>query len=283
MKIRAHTRGNSILLTIGCSLALLSGGPVFADKKGEQEKAEKDLDKAEKGQKKGGGQQAPGGGENPFENPLEKILDLMKGVEEKLFEADTGDFTQAEQKKIVDAMRFEDKTQKALDKLIDKIQNSQNKSSSSSSSSSQQKNQKKNQKSQKNQRNQKQKSKQQQQKEKEQEAKRQAQKQKQQNQKNQKQQSEQDKKKSEAQKKKEQEQKRKAEQEKRTAQQKRNGRPPEDKSGELDNETGAASRWGSLPAKLFQDAQNVRNRATPSRYRRLIERYRERISGKKSN
>lgn len=281
MKIRAHTRGNSILLTIGCSLALLSGGPVFADKKGEQEKAEKDLDKAEKGQKKGGGQQAPGGGENPFENPLEKILELMKGVEEKLFEADTGDFTQAEQKKIVDAMRFEDKTQKALDKLIDKIENSQNKSSSSSSSSSQQKQQKKDQKNQKNQRNQQQKSKEQQQKEKEQEAKRQAQKQ-QEQQKNQKQQSEQEKK-SEAQKKKEQEQKRKAEQEKRMAQQKRNGRPPEDKKGELDDEMGAAGRWGSLPAKLFQDAQNVRNRATPSRYRRLIERYRERISGKKSN
>ena len=282
MKIRAHNRGNSILLTIGCSLALLSGGPVFADKKGEEEKAEKDLDKAEKGQKKGGGQQAPGGGENPFENPLEKILELMKGVEEKLFEADTGDFTQAEQKKIVDAMRFEDKTQKALDKLIDKIENSQNQSSSSSSSSQQQKDQKQK-KDQKNQRNQKQKSKEQQQKEKEQEAKRQAQKQKQSQKDQQKPQSEQEKKKSEAQKKKEQEQKRKAEQEKRTAQQKREGRPPDDKSGDLNEEAGAASRWGSLPAKLFQDAQNVRNRQTPSRYRRLIERYRERISGKKSD
>jgi flagellar biosynthesis GTPase FlhF len=282
MIIQSNTRGASILLTIGCSLVLLGGGPVFADKKGEQEKAEKDLDKAEKGQKKGGGQQAPGG-QNPFENPLEKILDLMKGVEEKLFEADTGDFTQSEQKKIVDAMRFEDKTKKALDKLIDKIENSQQQSSSSSSSSSQQKKDQKKNKSQKNQRNQQQKSKQQQQKEKEQEAKRQAQKQKQQQQ-DKKQQSQQDKKKSEAQKKKEQEQKRKAEQEKKMAEQrKRNGRPPNDKSGDLNEEMGAAGRWGSLPAKLFQDAQNVRNRATPSRYRRLIERYRERISGKKSN
>jgi len=281
MTIGSKKRGASILFTIGCSLALLGGGPVFADKKGEQEEAEKDLDKAEKGQKKGGGQQAPGGGQNPFENPLEKILDLMKGVEEKLFEADTGDFTQSEQKKIVEAMRFEDKTKKALDKLIDKIENSQQQSSSSSSSSSQsKKNQKKN-KSQKNQRNQQQKSKEQQQREKEQEAKRQAQKQKQQQ--NKQQQSEQDKKKSEAQKKKEQEQKRKAEQEKKMAQQrKRNGRPPNDKSGDLNEDMGAAGRWGSLPAKLFQDAQNVRNRATPSRYRRLIERYRERISGKKS-
>lgn len=270
---------NSILV-FGCSLALLCGGPVFADKKGDQEKAEKDLDKAEKGQKKGGGQQAPGGGENPFENPLEKILDLMKGVEEKLFDADTGEFTQAEQKKIVDAMRFEDKTKKALDKLIDKIENSQNQSSSSSSSSSQQQ-QKKQNKSQKNQRNQQQKSKEQQQKEKEQEAKRQAQKQ--QKEKNQKQQSEQDKQKSQAQKKKEEEQKRKAEQEKKMAQQRKNqnGRPPNDKEGQLTDDMGAAGRWGSLPAKLFQDAQNVRNRATPSRYRRLIERYRERISGKK--
>ncbi|MBL4844820.1 MAG: hypothetical protein JKY65_04770 [Planctomycetes bacterium] len=275
------TRSTSVLLTIGFSLTFLAA-PAWADKKGEDEKAEKDLDKAEKGQKKGG--QKPEGGENPFENPLEKILDLMRGVEDKLFEAQTGDFTQAEQQRIVEAMRFEAKTKKALDKLIDKIQNSQQSSSSSSSSSQdeQQKKKKKKQQ-QKNQRNQKQKSKQQQQKEKEQEKKRQAQKQKQQQQQQkQDKRTEQQKKQDQAKKKKEQQ--KKAEQAKKMAEQRRrNGLPPKDKSGDLNDERSATSRWGNLPAKLFQDAANVRNRQTPSRYRRLIERYRERISGKKSD
>ncbi len=57
------------------------------------------------------------------EDPLEKILELMKSVQERLYDADTGENTQVEQKKIVEAMRFETKTSQALEKLIYDIEN----------------------------------------------------------------------------------------------------------------------------------------------------------------
>jgi hypothetical protein len=56
------------------------------------------------------------------ENPLPKILDLMKEAEARLNDADPGEYTQQDQKKIVEAMKFEDKARAALDDLIKKIE-----------------------------------------------------------------------------------------------------------------------------------------------------------------
>ncbi len=56
------------------------------------------------------------------ENPLPKILDLMKEAEARLNDADPGEYTQEDQKKIVEAMKFEDKARAALDDLIKKIE-----------------------------------------------------------------------------------------------------------------------------------------------------------------
>lgn len=269
------TRSSRILVTLGLGLALCGGGsPAWADAKGDKEKAEKELDKAEKGQKKDGEAVPPEQGPNPLENPLEKILELMKGVEDRLFEADTGEFTQAEQKKLVEALRFEEKTQKALDELIDKIQNSQSQSSSSSSSQQQKDEQQKKQQQQKNQQNQQQKSKQQQEKEKEQERQRQAQREKEQ----QKNMSKEEREKQEREKQEKQKQEQAKQDEKTGKQEHRTASSPEDQEGKLNDAAGASGRWGNLPAKLFQDANNVRNRPTPARYKRLIERYRERVS-----
>ena len=60
--------------------------------------------------------------EDPREQ-LKKILELMEKAEDKLFEADPTEETQAVQKEIVEAMRFEDKTHQALEKLIHQIEN----------------------------------------------------------------------------------------------------------------------------------------------------------------
>ena len=56
-------------------------------------------------------------GLDPLER-LKKIAALMEQVEGRLFDADTGDFTQEEQRRIVEAMRFEDKSADALQRLI---------------------------------------------------------------------------------------------------------------------------------------------------------------------
>ncbi|MGE0709977.1 MAG: hypothetical protein AB7N76_26010 [Planctomycetota bacterium] len=265
------------------ALSLLAGGPgsvARADADGEK-KQEKDLDDAEKRQGQGGQQPGPGGqqpGGGVFENPLEKILKLMEEVEGRLFESDTGKFTQDEQKKIIEAMRFEQKSHKALEELIDKVQQQQDQQQSQSQSQDKNQQQQKNQKnqSQQDKKNQ-QRSKQQQERDKREEQKRQAQKD-QQNKTE-----EQRKKEEEERKKQEQQQKQNQQQDQKTAQQKREGRPPNEANGELGPDGGAAGRWGTLPSKLHQDAANARNRPTPSRWSRLINRYRERLAGSKDN
>lgn len=62
------------------------------------------------------------GEDTPEANPLPKILDLMKEVEARLNDADPDEVTQADQKKLVEAMKFEDKTRAALDDLIRQIE-----------------------------------------------------------------------------------------------------------------------------------------------------------------
>lgn len=56
-------------------------------------------------------------GVDPLER-LKKIAALMEQVEGRLFEADTGDFTLEEQRRIVEAMKFEEKSADALERLI---------------------------------------------------------------------------------------------------------------------------------------------------------------------
>jgi hypothetical protein len=56
-------------------------------------------------------------GLDPLER-LKKIAALMEQVEGRLFEADTGDFTLEEQRRIVEAMKFEAKSADALERLI---------------------------------------------------------------------------------------------------------------------------------------------------------------------
>ena len=56
-------------------------------------------------------------GLDPLER-LKKIAALMEQVEQRLFDADTGDFTVQEQRRIAEALRFEDKSADALERLI---------------------------------------------------------------------------------------------------------------------------------------------------------------------
>ena len=68
-------------------------------------------------------QQQPQPVPGDLENPLVKILQLMEKVEDRLYGVDTGKYTQEEQKQIVEALRFEAKTQEALQALIEHIEN----------------------------------------------------------------------------------------------------------------------------------------------------------------
>ena len=94
--------------------------PCFADKDEDHERKEFREAEGEEGKKPA--PQAEGPPEDPREQ-LKKILELMKQTEDKLFEADPSEDTQAVQKEIVEAMRFEDKTHQALEKLIHDIEN----------------------------------------------------------------------------------------------------------------------------------------------------------------
>lgn len=261
--IRKHMVG-----ALALSFALFAAGAAHAapsglfDQEGEDKKNEKDLDEAEKNQGQG---QAPGQGPGgapgqggQFENPLEKILKLMEQVEGRLFDADTGGYTQEEQKKIVEALRFEDKTSAALEELINKVEQQQQQQSQSQSQSQDQKQQQEQRKNETEQqrKEREQKERERQQREKEQERQRQAQQQKQQ----QKQEKPQD------------------QQAQREKQQQREGQPPPDQQGDATRDGGAAGRWGQLPSKLHQDAANARNHAPPERWSDLIKRYRERLS-----
>ena len=108
------------------AIAALGVLPVaFADGEDDEKKAEKEFREAEgeKEKEKQGAEGQPGLGGPLDDNPLEKILELMERAETKLFEADPKEDTQAVQKEIVEAMRFEDKTHEALEKLIHQIEN----------------------------------------------------------------------------------------------------------------------------------------------------------------
>ncbi|MCA8922727.1 MAG: hypothetical protein KDD82_13015 [Planctomycetes bacterium] len=105
------------LLVIGL-LATFAVTPAWADQDEDHER--KEFREAE-----GEGQEAApeGQGEEDPRAQLQKILELMERAETKLFEADPKEDTQAVQKEIVEAMRFEDKTHEALEKLIHQIEN----------------------------------------------------------------------------------------------------------------------------------------------------------------
>lgn len=261
----------SVLIPVG--LALLVGGHAFAgpgglfDGEDDEEKAKKEWREAEEGQQGEGegqpGQAGPGG--MMQENPLEKIIEMMTGVEDKLFEADTGEWTQQEQREIVQAMRFEDKTSQALEELIRKIEEEQKRRQQQSSSSSDQDQQQKNQQNQQDQneteeqrRERERREREKQQREKEQE------KQRQQNQQNQQDQQKQDQQQNDQQSNAEQN---------RQEDQSQSQNPEE--VNDSDPEAGA---WGRLPKKLHQDANNARNAEPPARWRELIERYRIRLA-----
>ncbi|RME73824.1 MAG: hypothetical protein D6776_06345 [Planctomycetota bacterium] len=68
-------------------------------------------------------------------NPLVPILDLMRQVQQRLAEADSGRWTQAEQKRIVEALKFGENAVKELDKLIELAEQQSSSSGGGGSSS----------------------------------------------------------------------------------------------------------------------------------------------------
>lgn len=263
MKRSMHAIAATILAgTLGLA------GVVRADADDDEKKAEKELEEAEgeqkKGQKPGEGAEGQPGAGGLEENPLPKILELMKNVEGRLFEADTGDFTQDEQRQIVEAMKFEEKTHEALEELIRKIeeqmQKQQQRQQSQSSSSDQQQ--------QKSQQNQNETPEQKRQREQEEQRRREREKREEEQRRMQQQQNQSQK----------QDQKPENDRQQRSEQEQKEGRPPQDDQNPLDDSERRAGRWGQLPRKLHQDASNAANQPPPDRWRSLIERYRERLS-----
>jgi flagellar biosynthesis GTPase FlhF len=267
------------VVSVGLGLfgtAWAAPGDVLADRDDDEKKAKEEWKEAEgkqdekKGQKPGEGAQGQPGAGGLEENPLPKILELMKQVEGRLFEADTGDFTQDEQKQIVEAMRFEEKTHEALEELIKKIEEEmqkQQQQQSSSSSSEQQKQQQKQQQQQNQNQNeteeQRRQREEEQQRRMEQQRRAEEQRRMQQNQQQQNQQNQ---------------QQPQDGREQRSEQEQREGRPPEDDQNPLNEADRRAGPWGRLPRKLFQDAANARNHEPPSKFRDLIEQYRQRLA-----
>lgn len=253
------------MLTGLCVMVLATG--VRADQEDDKKKAEREWREAEGEQKKkrGEGPAPQGGVPGLGDNPLDKILELMKGVEDRLFESDTGDFTQEEQRKVAEAMRFEDKTSQALEELIRKIeeemQNQQQQQSSGGEQSEKQKQKQRQQQEQE--RNetpeQKREREERERREKQEEEQRRMQQQQQQNRPQDQQQQQND----------------RAERER---QERREALPPDDPAEAEARAREAAGRWGQLPAKLHQDAQNAQNQEPPARWAELIKRYRERLS-----
>lgn len=254
------------------TIAALGTLPVaYADGKDDEKKAEKEFREAEGEQEKeqqGEGQAGGPLADDPMEK-MKKILELMNEVENKLYEADTGEFTQEEQKQIVEAMRFEEKTHEALEELIRKIeeQAEQQSSSSSSSSEEQKKQQQQQQQDQQNQQNQNESEQERQQRlqrEKEEERQRQA-------------------KEKERQQQQQAQQKPQNGQEDKQPQEGQEAKPPEDDSNPTDDKERAGGRWGNLPKKLHQDAGRASEREVPEAYRKYYERLTEKFSGKPSN
>jgi len=232
-------------------------GPAHAKSDDEKKKSKEAWKKLEKDQK---------GTIRKEKNPLKNILKLLKDVEDRLGDADTGEWTQDEQRQVVEALKLQKDASSALDKLIDQIQKAQNESSGSGGSSS--KKQKKGGSSGKKKKNESP----------------------QQKRERQKRERERQRKQKEAQRKKEMEKKGKPEgkkpkgmkkpqkgPEKKGAQKKVGGKPPKDSKGAL-RAKGGAGTWGNLPMKLHQDVEKARKAELPGRFRDLIHGYRKRIN-----
>jgi hypothetical protein len=256
--------------------ALLAFSPrvIRAGDDDDQKQKEKDWKKLEEQQKKGGeapkGADGQGGGEetpnpeNPLgDNPLAKILDLMKEAETRLNDTDLDEVTQKEQKKIVEAMKFEDKSKAALDDLIKKIEDMQN----------QQQQQQQNQKNQSQQ--QKQSSGSQSEKNETPEQKKQRERQEKQRQQKEKQDAERKQRQNPNQKPDPRDAKNKDQQKK---QQQAGKTPPPDSSSPPDSTANDKNRWGDLPAKLHEDADRARGEKIPERWRDQFEHYSEKLS-----
>jgi hypothetical protein len=243
---------------VAASLFLASPAP-GADSDDDKKKAEKQLKKAEEeqGKKKDEEKEAPPALDGE-ENPLPKIVDLMKKVEERLAGTDTGTYTQEEQKKIVEALNLGDKAKSALDDLIKKIEEMQQQMQGQGGEDQQKKQQ------------------QQQNQPKNETPEQRAEREKQEREK-------QEREKREEERRKSQNPQQKPKQEPKDSQKTKNDkkekerRPPEENAN-LDPRARQQGRWGDLPAKLHGDAEKARQEKVPERFRDEIEKYRQATS-----
>ncbi len=99
------------------AVALGFAAPAYADvKPGDHDHEEKDrVPDAQ-----GSGTDAEKEGADAFhsQNPLPKIVEMIRSVEDRLVESDTSDWTQAEQQRIVRALEGQGWVVKALEDLI---------------------------------------------------------------------------------------------------------------------------------------------------------------------
>jgi hypothetical protein len=253
------TRILSLALLCVLSFTLITSAT--ADDKGDKKKKEKEWKKLQEQQK---------GKLRQKKNPLKKILELLKDVENRLVDADTGEWTQEEQRRIIEALNLQRNAKKALDKLIEDIQKAQSQSQSQSSKSKQKKEQsKKDQQGQGKKRENEtpeQRRKRQERERKEQQKRKQQQKQKELE--------------KQAKKKPEQGKKKKPEngQLSKKEQAKRAAKLRKEQLNALKSKKSAVQPWGNLPLKLHQDVEKARREEVPEKYRDIINGYRKRIN-----
>jgi hypothetical protein len=96
--------------------ALLAGAAARADVKPKE---------PEKGPDAQGSGSEGDGKPPPMKNPLPEIIEMMKQVERRLAETDTGEWTREEQERIVKALELEGQTVERLKKLIEEIEANQ--------------------------------------------------------------------------------------------------------------------------------------------------------------
>ena len=244
-----------MLKNIFLCLTLVLANPIFADEgKPKTQSTEEDLKKNEvkkKEEKKEEERVETGDSE---ENPLPKIVDLMKEIESRLNDSQDGTDVEDKQKKIVEAMKFGSKATTALDDLIKKLEDQMTKSSQTQSSS----------------KNQPQSKSQSKPETPEQKAARE----------------QRDRSKMEREKK--DEEKRKAANpgpNKKEDASTKVANNSKEKAGKSDDKAqfgndpkGVAGQWGSLPAKLHSDAVKARDSVVPERWREKIDKYREAVA-----
>ena len=215
---------------------------VYADDK--KKKEVKKIEKGEFGRKK------------IEKNPLKKILKLLNEVENRMNEADTGEWTQQEQRDIIEALKLQSQAKNELDRLIENLQKSGSGSGGKGNKPGKgagnkgggQGSQKKRQKSKSEQQKEK---KQQESMKKERELESLA-------------------------RKKLEDAKKKIEELKKKAQSKK-GLSKEERE-ELKIKKERVEGWGNLPLKLHQDVEKARMQKVPDKYRDMIEGYRKRIN-----